>query len=183
MGIAPGAINIAIVDAYLPMHLPIGNLTITGKVLNGLSDPDVAFVIQRAWEITHLEQVEGTKFGYTMKTNWIVGWLLLNLGNSSGIVQYPSDVIHYRHLCRWVAPALNELSGTWEADGASWVVWNDGSLFQSPNAGRRFPDQVSTLCSILSLAIFPLINTNSTQDGMPIFTFLFLGGNNSLTLN
>lgn len=133
-GLGPATINISTTSVDLPISLQIGNLTRFAKVNNGAGSATTA-VIQRAWEITHLEKIEQAQFGYTTDANWVVGWPPINLGNSSGTVQYPSDAVHFQHSCTWEAPVLNNVAGTWKAGGMEWKVWTNEQQTDDLNAG------------------------------------------------
>lgn len=132
IGLGPSSINVNDATVDRSINLSIGNLTITQ------SDSSAsASAIQRAYELTHIEQQEQSSFGYSTDANWIVAWPPLDRANSTGVLQYPTDVVHYDYSCRWEAPSSNASYRTWGINGSWWAVWNDGSIILDPSEAGK----------------------------------------------
>lgn len=134
--LAPGVIHVVLASIPQSGFLPIGNMTIISMEADGIYGAVMSFAIQRAWLITLLEQVEQSRFGYSMQPNTIVGWPSLDLMNTSGLYQYHTDVVRYNFSCEWVSPTMNR---SISANGLDWELGSlsvTPSLSSNPNAGK-----------------------------------------------
>jgi hypothetical protein len=119
-----------------PISLPIGNLTFS------IGFDTILFPIERPALFTRLEQVEKSRIGYDVQSNWIVGWPPLDLPGVNGTVTYPSDGVRFQYECNWEAPRVGFSGGiirSLNTTGHEWLLWartgDDNPSLAPPTAG------------------------------------------------
>lgn len=116
-GLAPSSINVESMQQFKPSTVEITNFSVFGGgdgVLDNL-------IIWTQLVVEH-ELRENTTFKFTTQEHVIVGWPNIEVGQLSGDIKFPSDVLLYNMTCWWEAPSFNmsQWNMTWYTGGFAW---------------------------------------------------------------
>ncbi|KAF5354826.1 hypothetical protein D9756_005726 [Leucocoprinus leucothites] len=128
---APGTLSLGQITTQVNTTLNIADLSLLTSSQDDDNDNNSDFLQSRADAVTLLEHHEGFNFRYEVPPNWVMAWPDETTINSYivGMVEYPTDVIHFNYSCAWEVPEIGGLNGTtaWYLDGQpeAWQLWSD----------------------------------------------------------
>jgi hypothetical protein len=130
---APGTLSIGQVKALVDRPLHIADLRFVSSSQDEANENNFNYIQIRADILTLLEQHEGFTVKYDAEPNWFMAWPDDGSINSDivGILEYPTDVIHFNYSCEWTIPDMEVGDGvtTWRIGGQAWKIWsNPGPL-------------------------------------------------------
>ena len=114
--LAPGTISVSTTTISVPTTVPVA------RQVSQINDGNVQQFLtfsRRANLIIVLEKTELTPFGFKLPANMLIS-LPPPSHKSNEALEYNTDIVEFRHHCRWEAPSINETGLLISAAGKIW---------------------------------------------------------------
>jgi len=114
--LAPGTISVSTTTISVPTTVQIAR-----QVSQLLPSNDLQFLptSTRANLITRLEKIESTPFGFKLPANTLIS-LPPTPSKFNETLEYDTDIVEFRHKCRWEALDINDMDPFISAAGQIW---------------------------------------------------------------
>ena len=115
--LAPGTINVSTTTISVPTTVPVARQI---SQINDNNFQQFLTFSTRANLIVVLEKTELTPFGFKLPANTLIS-LPPPSYKSNGALEYNTDIVEFRHNCRWEAPSIVSETGPFiSAAGKNW---------------------------------------------------------------